>query len=813
MRRVVYREECDTVDEVQKLFQEVFNNAALQDTKLSQIADEVSALKPTKKPTKKGGFMLKKMLAFIVAIAVSLMVVSLTLGVYVTTDINYEIASNPEMLSQYLRDVFANVTSESYLFTPTTTANAPAHSEGKVFYDDTLNKLQLSTGTDWLPIDTAGGVSLDSAYDYGSVGGGRTITATDGAVQITNTENDTASLLGLTYSGNTTGDGLTITMSVGSGDAIEIENTGTGSDIEGTGGYFTLDKAGAIVCVGITNNAGDVLFDDTYDVAWDTSEDMLIFQDNAVLGIGGDHDGAADVTIKGDGTNVLIEAVSDNWGQVRIGSTNALDWAFYSSDAAKIALFDVSAAEFLLNGYDIRLSDDDMLTFGDSSASDSFVMDFDESTDNLIIVATTTNDAVQIGDGTTGTDLKMMGATSGDWAIFDASANELFFEDCDLKLNEGAQIEFAVADNSIDWTIDISTDETLLFLPSESDDTSTLNIGNATYTSDVRIFGRQASTVVYDASGDTLIFNAYDVRLQDSDILFFGDAEDVDITFDGTDFIIDANSADEGFKIGGTATGFDITYYFETAGTITTDYDGDVMAFSDQMGLVFGSNADASIMYDETTDDNLEILAASVGMSITTNDFLATLDGAAADQFKVDATGQIDGDAINLETTDGGIMLNADGSTYGDIELNAADDVIITAAGDLALTVTGDATFQGTWLPATVKKKTITTGAVTTADCGYCLQVSADAQTITLPATVAGVEFWIMCIAADDGALLTIELDNADKFVGSGFTPADGEAMTIPKTGQNYGDYIKVSAHTDGWIITEMVGTWAEATP
>ena len=52
-----------------------------------------------------------------------------------------------------------------------------------------------------------------------------------------------------------------------------------------------------------------MLFDDTYDVAWDTDRDMFIFQDNAILGMGGAHDATADVTFKWDTSNLLIESV------------------------------------------------------------------------------------------------------------------------------------------------------------------------------------------------------------------------------------------------------------------------------------------------------------------------------------------------------------------------------------------------------------------------------------------------------------------------------------------------------------------------
>ncbi len=66
---------------------------------------------------------------------------------------------------------------------------------------------------------------------------------------------------------------------------------------------------------------------------------------------------------------------------------------------------------------------------------------------------------------------------------------------------------------------------------------------------------------------------------------------------------------------------------------------------------------------------------------------------SVADQFKVDARGAIAGDAINFETTDGGIMLNADGGSNGDIELNAAS-VITLVAADAAGILATTATFE-----------------------------------------------------------------------------------------------------------------------
>lgn len=669
----------------------------------------------------------------------------------------------------------------SLFFDPTDTA--PDTDEGMLYYNDTANNFVFYNGSSWVTVGTSsGGDSLDTAYNNGN---GITVDGT--AVTLTVGASDDNSALAIVH-GETTNDNdaFTITNSADASTAVSIQIDGTaGYDIQGTSDTWNVSIAGAATLVGVTTTGellvttSDVLFDDTYDVAWDTSADMLIFQDNAVLGLGGDHDGAADITITGDGTNVLIEAVSDNWGQVRVGSTNAIDWAHYGSTNSKIALWDASAAELLLNGYDIRLSDDDLLTFGDSSASDSFVMDFDEVTDNLVIVATTANDAVQVGDGTTNTDFKMMGATGSTYALWDSSADEMFYDLADLKISDQSQIEFVDASDGIDWAIDCVTAETLLIYPTETTDDQSINLGNATNTTDLRIFGATASTVVYDASADRVIFDVYDMEFNDTSNLIIGSDDE---------FVIDNSS--------------------ETLRIIPSDTDDDFA-----MHLGSANNTMDLLIYGKTASELITWDASADSFTVVGDLALFTLTGTTK-PFYVNVTGTVAGVAVELKTTDGGIKFDADGGSNGDITLDAADDVTITAVGKTTFTLGAEAsTYQGNLLPATVKKKTITTGAVTTADCGYCLQVSADNQTITLPATAAGVEFWIMCIAADDGALLTIELDGSDKFVGSGFTPADGEAMTIPKTGQNYGDYIKVSAHTDGWIITEMVGTWAEATP
>jgi len=250
----------------------------------------------------------------------------------------------------------------------------------------------------------------------------------------------------------------------------------------------------------------------------------------------------------------------------------------------------------------------------------------------------------------------------------------------------------------------------------------------------------------------------------------FGDSGDVTLQWDATNFELFAIAADTPFAIGGTTYGFDMTYYFETAGTVDFDYDGDNVTFSDAIDLILGTDGDFVIDSDTaktldftpavTTDDavinmganttgcDLKLFGATTGEywlwdasadSILPNcgNALFTMTDAEANQFKVDATGTVAGYAVVVETTDGGVQINADGASNGDISIDAADDLTLTAAGDLVLAVTGSVTGNTTW-----------TGNITRASQQYV-------QTIGYckVGTTAG---WVVPAAADAAHLATL---------------------------------------------------------
>ena len=96
---------------------------------------------------------------------------------------------------------------------------------------------------------------------------------------------------------------------------------------------------------------------------------------------------------------------------------------------------------------------------------------------------------------------------------------------------------------------------------------------------------------------------------------------------------------------------------------------------------------------------------------------------------------------------------------------------------------------------------------------GKYVTVSADAQTVTLPAVQVGAVFIIVNIAADGGALLTIDPNGNDKFLTdiAGGIGTDGNTISNTKGTQNQGDFVKlVGLNGDGWMIDSIGGIWAD---
>ena len=96
---------------------------------------------------------------------------------------------------------------------------------------------------------------------------------------------------------------------------------------------------------------------------------------------------------------------------------------------------------------------------------------------------------------------------------------------------------------------------------------------------------------------------------------------------------------------------------------------------------------------------------------------------------------------------------------------------------------------------------------------GKYVTVSADNQTITLPAVQIGAVCIIVNKAADGAAKLTISPDANDKFLTNiaGSVGTNNKDIINTKATQNQGDFVKlVGLNEDGWLIDSISGIWVD---
>lgn len=221
------------------------------------------------------------------------------------------------------------------------------------------------------------------------------------------------------------------TIAVGAGDDWVITHDGSTTDI--TGIYY--NKSEVI-------NEADVLFDGTYDISYDDNIYTLLFEDNAVLGIGGTHDGAPDYAIIGDATDCDVVPSADSkiwkWGN----ATNDIDMWWYGSDAADYMLWDEGAAELYFADAHIQLADDGTIIFG---SGDDWTV-YSDTADTLEFDPGGAGDQLYLGTAyTDAADVTWFSDTNGDIVFFDEESVIVTFEDVDLRMMDDTAHTFGDA--------------------------------------------------------------------------------------------------------------------------------------------------------------------------------------------------------------------------------------------------------------------------------------------------------------------------------------------------------------------------------
>ena len=179
------------------------------------------------------------------------------------------------------------------------------------------------------------------------------------------------------------------------------------------------------------------------------------------------------------------------------------------------------------------------------------------------------------------------------------------------------------------------------------------------------------------------------INTADSVKLQFGDAQDITMAWDGTDFDVLQATANSSIKWGISGAGIDHVFYGDTATRdLTWDQSADALIFNDSTILQFGTSSIATLSAVGTTlsllagSDNNTIIFGATGNSFdlvingSTSTFLITWD-ASANDLKFE-------DSVSLMF---GTGAGAGVGSAGDVEIrwDATDLDILAAADDTVL--------------------------------------------------------------------------------------------------------------------------------
>jgi len=272
----------------------------------------------------------------------------------------------------------------------------------------------------------------------------------------------------------------------------------------------------------------------------------VLFRDSVSVFLGTD----GDVEARWDGTDLDVLAAADN-SVIKFGATgNSFDVWFYGSDSDHPIVFDASAD-------DLVLYDSVSLMLGTGSD-----VEFRWDGTDLDILAAADNSIVKWGAAGNSFDHWFYGSDANKYFSFDASADDLKFEDSvSVMFGTGSAAgPGAAGDVEIRWD---ATDLDLLCTTNNT----IFKIGDGTTSFDVWLFGASSSAYwSWDAS-------ANDLKAEDSTSLMFGtgagagpgNAGDVELRWDATDFDILAAADDTVLKLGTGTSSFDVWIYGDTA--------------------------------------------------------------------------------------------------------------------------------------------------------------------------------------------------------------------------------------------------------
>ncbi len=731
MERVTFTQ-VDSTEEICKVFNGIIANQNQIEGKLLQLIASNKKLaskswvgklldpKKAAKPKEKGFTMFKTML--VTAIVAILLLAGTANAVFKPNDINYDIASNPEVLSRYLKDVFANQIGNTFVFTPTTQPSSTDVTAGMVYFDSVQTSLFVSEdGSTFVPIDTAGGVSLDGAYDFGGAGSGRTITVDSSAVALTTTDAANNVALAITQADTAGAVAQTIT-SAGTGALLSFDSNGTGVDLLGSDSTWTVTKAGLATVVGITVGASDITLElggvinnttnneiefiengeefsfafsgNTLTYATDTGIDTISF------GVVDELEAVESITFNAGETG-LITLVSDSAADdLTISQTGSADGSVVITSAGTAAnAIDINATA---GGIDIDISG--------ATAGEDFAVNTDSSVQLTSSEAVT--DAIKLNasaggfdiDGTTvacaitnlstGTDdnltVELTGATASSLILSSAGTGTDAVDinatagSIDMDAVTGITMDISGAAAGEDFTI--VTDSSIVLTSSE-DATDAIDINASAGGIDIDATGEAGQDIIITNTGGS-------VRLVSTESAV--DSIVIQSTLGGIDILCDAASATEDIDIANTGGSVNINSSEAADAAIN-------ISTSNAAGQIQITSTDTTadgIEIDSVGGIDVDVSAGgmTVDLAGASNDF--RLDSAAGSVLVIGAEAAADAVVIDAENAAGGIDMDCGTNgfdltaTGGDITLQntSTKDIILDAsAGRVLITGTESA--------------------------------------------------------------------------------------------------------------------------
>jgi DUF2075 family protein len=563
--------------------------------------------------------------------------------------------------------------SELYI---TPAASSASTTEGTLYYDSDDDNLYVYADGSFVDLTASagGGDDFDTVYNN-DAGGERTIVVDAGSMSwdLFDGATDYSFIVDIQGSGNTfvVQDGGAAKFTIADAGAVTSLGTFT----------FGADSAGVDVTTHGTTASSQML--------WDTSDDRLEFdgadvnlQDADILQFGD----AQDIAMTWSGTAFNISQAGTN-SAINVGVDGAgIDFKLFGDTASSYAEWDQSDDRLELDGADINLQDSDILQFGDAQ---DVTMTWNGST--FAIGQAGDGQAITVGADDNGMDFKVFGETTGQYVEWDESAD---------KLNVIGQLDVGVDDTGHDVTFygattgrymkwDESEDKLVLY--------GLMDVGVDDTGYDVTFYGATTgSYMLWDESDDRLEFDGTDVNLQDADILQFGDAQDVTMTWSGSAFNIGQAGDGQAINVGVDDNGMDFKVFGETSGRyMHWDESADKLILYGLMDVgvddtgydvkFFGATTGSYMLWDES-DDRLEFDGADVNLQDSdivqfgdSQDMTAYWDGS---DFYLDAAANNTMFYIGDDTNDIDITWYAAGGT---VVADASGNLITVDGIDLLL--------------------------------------------------------------------------------------------------------------------------------